>query len=107
MSSSRSAARCIFPAYRINEFSGRQYVFGRLMYYNRVLPLPDLLGSGVYVGASAEVGRISDRVDGLPSPGTVWSNSVFLGADSAIGPAYIGVGVGSGRWSLYLLLGAP
>ena len=94
-------------AYRINEFSGRQYTFGRLMYYNRTLPLPDLLGSGVYVGASAEVGRISDRVDRLPSPGTVWSSSVFLGADSALGPAYIGVGVGSGRWSLYLLLGAP
>ncbi len=77
------------------------------MYYNRTMPLPDLLGSGVYVGGSAEVGRISDRVDGLPSPGTVWSSSVFLGADSVLGPAYIGVGVGAGRWSLYLLLGAP
>jgi NTE family protein len=94
-------------AYRINEFSGRQYAFGRLMYYNRALPLPDLLGSGVYVGASAEVGRISNRVDELPTPGTVWSSSVFLGADTALGPAYLGVGVGSGRWSLYLLLGAP
>ena len=94
-------------AYRINEFSGRQYAFGRLMYYNRALPLPDLLGSGVYVGASAEVGRISNRVDELPTPGTVWSSSVFLGADTALGPAYLGVGIGSGRWSLYLLLGAP
>ncbi len=94
-------------AYRINEFSGRQYAFGRLMYYNRTLPLPDLLGSGVYIGASAEVGRISDRVNDLPTPGTVWSSSVFLGADTALGPAYVGVGVSSGRWSLYLLLGAP
>jgi NTE family protein len=94
-------------AYRINEFAGRQYAFGRLMYYNRTLPLPDLLGSGVYVGGSAEVGRISDRVDGLPQPGTVWSSSLFLGADTFLGPAYVGVGVGAGRWSLYLLLGAP
>ncbi len=94
-------------AYRINEFSGREFAFGRLMYYNRILPLPDLLGSGIYVGGSAEVGRISDRVDGLPSPGTVWSSSVFLGADTALGPAYVGVGVGAGRWSLYLLLGVP
>ncbi len=94
-------------AYRINEFSGRQFAFGRLMYYNRALPLPDLLGSGVYIGASAEVGRISDRVDGLPSPGRVWSSSVFLGADTALGPGYFGVGAGSGRWSLYLLLGLP
>jgi NTE family protein len=94
-------------AYRINEFAGRRYAFGRLMYYNRTLPLPDLLGSGIYVGGSAEVGRMSDRSDGLPSPGTVWSGSAFLGADTFLGPAYFGVGVGAGRWSLYLLLGAP
>ena len=94
-------------AYRINELAGRRYTFGRLMYYNRTLPLPDLLGSGIYVGGSAEVGRMSDRSDGLPSPGTVWSGSAFLGADTFLGPAYFGVGVGAGRWSLYLLLGAP
>ena len=56
------------------------------MYYNRIFPLPDLLGSGVYAGASAEVGRITDRFDGLPSPGTLWSGSVFLGADTFLGP---------------------
>lgn len=94
-------------AYRINEFAGRRFAFGRLMYYNRTLPLPDLLGSGIYVGASAEVGRMSDRSDALPSPGTVWSGSAYLGADTFLGPAYFGVGFGAGRWSLYLLLGAP
>jgi NTE family protein len=78
------------------------------MYYNRTLPLPDILGSGVYVGASAELGRIGDRVDGLPSPGTLWAGSLYLGADTFLGPFYFGVGLGtSGNWSLYLLLGAP
>ena len=33
-------------AYQLNEFVGRQYAFGRLMYYNRTIPLPDLLGTG-------------------------------------------------------------
>ena len=80
--------------YRINQFAGREY---------RVRP-PDVLqphaaaagppGSGVYVGGSAEVGRITDRFDGLPSPGTLWSGSVFLGADTFAGPAYLGVGFG-------------
>jgi NTE family protein len=94
--------------YRINQFSGRRFSFGRLMYYNQTLPLPDLLGSGVYVGASAEVGRITDRFDNLPSPGTLWSGSVFLGADTFLGPMFFGVGVGgSNNWSLYLLLGVP
>ena len=75
--------------YRVNEFSGREFAFGRLMYYNRIFPLPDLLGSGVYMGGSAEVGRIRDRFDNLPSPGTLWSGSAFLGADTFSGPAYL------------------
>ncbi len=83
--------------YRINQFAGRQYAFGRLMYYNRVFPLPDLLGSGVYAGASAEVGRMSDRFDSLPTPGTLWSGSLFLGADTFLGPAFVGVGAAPAR----------
>jgi NTE family protein len=95
-------------AYRINEFAGRKYWFSRLVYYNRTLPLPEILGSGIYVGGSAEVGRIADRIDGLASPGTLWSGSAFLGADTFLGPIYLGLGVGtSGNWSLYLFLGAP
>ena len=78
------------------------------MYYKRTLALPDILGSGIFAGASAEVGQIKDRFDGLPSAGTLWSGSVFLGADTFIGPAYFGVGFGAaGHWSLYMLLGAP
>jgi NTE family protein len=94
--------------YRVNQFAGREFEFGRLMYYNKIFPLPDLLGSGVYAGGSAEVGRMTDRFDGLPSGGTLWSGSVFLGADTAIGPGYLGFGFGkAGNWSLYMLLGAP
>jgi len=93
--------------YRLNQFAGRQFAYGRLMYYNRIFPIPDLLGSGVYAGASAEVARITNRFDNLPSPGTLWSGSLFLGADTFAGPAYLGVGVASGSWSIYMLLGAP
>ncbi len=94
--------------FRTGQFAGREYYFGRAMYYNRVLPLPDLLGSGLYVGATAELGRIKDRVDGLPSPDTLYSGSAFLGADTFMGPAYLGLGAGSGgNYSLYLLIGAP
>ena len=95
-------------AYRVNQFAGREYAFGRLMYYHRVFALPDILGSGVYLGGSAEVGRMTDRFDGLPSAGTLWSGSVFVGADTFAGPAYLGLGLGkAGQWGLYMLLGAP
>jgi NTE family protein len=94
--------------YRVNQFAGNQYAFGRLMYYKQAVHLPDILGSGVYFGGSAEVGRISERSSGLTDPGTLWSGSVFLGADTFLGPLYFGFGAGaSGHWSLYLLLGRP
>jgi NTE family protein len=94
--------------FRLNQFAGREYAFGRAMYYNRVFAMPDILGSGVYVGASAEVGRIRDRYDGLPTPGTLYSGSVFLGADTFVGPGYLGAGFGNdGNFSVFLLLGAP
>jgi NTE family protein len=94
--------------FRLNQFSGRDYAFGRLMYYNRIFPLPEILGKGVFAGASAEVGTIRNRADGLPSPGTLYSGSLFIGADTAAGPAYLGAGFGNnGAFSVYLLLGAP
>ena len=78
------------------------------MYYNRTIPLPDLLGSGIYTGATLEAGQVHGRVDGSPDGGTLWSASIFLGADTFAGPAYFGVGFGEGgRVTAYLIIGAP
>ena len=94
--------------YRIDQFAGRRFGFSRLMYYNRAIPLPDILGSGVFVGGSIEAGKMQGRADGLPSAGTIWSGSVFLAASTFAGPAYFGFGFGeAGNYSFYLLLGAP
>jgi len=94
--------------YRVNQFAGNRYAFGRLMYYKQAHHLPDIIGSGVYFGGSAEIGRVSERTGSLSDPGTLWSGSVFLGADTFLGPLYFGLGSGgSGHWSLYLLLGRP
>ena len=95
--------------FRLNQFSGHEFAFARAMYYRRIFPLPDLLGSGVYAGASAEVGNIRARSDSLlPSSGTLYSGSVFLGANTFAGPAFFGAGLGTGNaFSLYLLLGVP
>ena len=95
-------------AYRIDEFAGRRMSFARLLYYNRTLELPGFLGAGVFLGASLEAGQMKQRFDGFASPGTIFSGSVFLAADSFLGPGFLGLGAGEdGRWSLFLLLGAP
>jgi NTE family protein len=99
--------------YRIGQFAGQNMAFGSLVYYNQVLRLPSLLGSGVYAGASAEVGRVTglNTVSGA-STGTLWSGSVFVGAETFLGPAYFGYGYGwggnvSSSGTLYLLVGSP
>jgi NTE family protein len=94
--------------YHIDEFSGRRMAFGRVIYYNHAVKLPAILGSGLYVGGSLEVGRISGDLVGTTTQGTLWSGSAFLAADSFLGPGYLGLGFGEGgRMSLYLLLGIP
>lgn len=95
--------------FRINQFSGHEFAFARAMYYRRIFALPDLLGAGVFAGASAEAGTIRNRVPALDTPlGAIWSGSLFLGAQTFAGPGYLGVGFGNGgAFSVYLLLGAP
>jgi NTE family protein len=95
--------------YHIGEFAGSRMGFGRLMYYNRTFPLPDILGSGLYVGGSLEVGRVEGASIANPeAQGTKKSGSIFLGADSFLGPGFLGLGFAPGnRWTVYLLLGAP
>jgi NTE family protein len=92
--------------YRIGQFSGERFALGVLRFYDRALRLPTLLGSGTYIGASAEVGRV-DRVFLGPATGTLWSGSLYVAAETFLGPAFLGVGFGGGHRSLYLLLGVP
>ncbi len=95
--------------YQINRFAGTDFYFGRLQYYNRLLRLPSIIGSGVYLGASAEIGRMYGvYTQGGTATGTLYSGSVYLGSETFLGPVYIGIGYGGGNnISAYLLLGAP
>jgi NTE family protein len=94
--------------YPINRFSGTDYYLGTLQYYNRLLRLPSIIGSGLYVGASAEIGRMYGVYTQLgAATGTLYSGSVYLGSETFLGPVYLGLGYGGGsNFSLYLLLGA-
>jgi NTE family protein len=95
--------------YRINQFSGDTMAYGMLRYYHQILRLPSLLGSGVYVGISAEAGRMDGLyTEGGASSGNLYSGSVFVGAETFLGPAYLGIGTGGGgNTSAYFLLGVP
>ena len=95
-------------AYAINQFSGQQALFGSLRYLNQVKRLPSPLGSGVYAGASLEAGRVNKPDTGTDTTGNLESGSIFLGADTFLGPAWLGAGFAPGGIrSLFLLVGVP
>ena len=94
--------------YADDELRGNQVAFGALAYYRR---LPDLTPSwarAVYLGGSLEVGSLQDTDPGYTQPGTRFGGSLFLGIDTLIGPACLGLGVaGDGSGTGYLMIGFP
>lgn len=92
--------------YQPGELLGHKMAFARGMVSWRVASLPSALGSGLYVGASAEMGRMWST---LPLGRTTrWlpAGSVFMGADTLLGPVFMGVGHGkNGQLTGYFNLG--
>jgi NTE family protein len=92
--------------YAINQFSGEQYAFGSVRYLHQLTRLPSPLGSGAYFGVSAEGGRVDKLYDGRDTTGNLWSSSGFIGANTFLGPAWLGVGFApGGNKSLFILIG--
>jgi len=92
--------------YATGQLLGEKLVFGRAMYYHRILR--GTLFEGAYSGFSLEAGKVSDPlVPGNPD-GLLKSASIFIAADSPIGPAYLGYGrTSDGYDNFYFYLGAP
>jgi len=89
--------------YAINQLSGQQAAFASLRYFQQITRIIDY---GAYAGVSLEGGRVNQLYDGRATTGNLWSSSAFIGAHTLIGPAWLGVGFGSGgNKALYLLIG--
>ena len=94
--------------YANEQFRGNQVAFGSLIYYRLITALPPPLGRGVYFGASLELGQLEDTNPLLSEPATRFGSSVFLGADTWLGPAYLGLGLGgNGDTTGYIIFGRP
>jgi NTE family protein len=92
--------------YASGQLLGGELLFGRVVYYHRVMR--GTLLEGMYAGVSLEVGRVDDPlVAGNPS-GTLKSGSLFFAADSPLGPAYLGYGRSTdGTANFYFFIGRP
>lgn len=97
---------------RTNQISGNYMAFGRLVGYYQVATLP-IVGRAVYVGGSLEAGNAwacsqpTETCSNAVSAVNVYTaGSVFLAADTWLGPFYIAYGLASGgQRSFYLYLG--
>jgi len=66
------------------------------------------LGRGIYAGASLEVGTLRDTDEFFTEEKTQFGSSLFLGADTWLGPAFLGLGfTEEGEGTAYFILGRP
>jgi NTE family protein len=80
--------------------------FARVVAYQRLVHMNSLLGTGIYAGASIETGQAWNT--GLTISDLRLAGSVFLSADTSLGPLYVAFGLADGGFhSFYLSLGLP
>jgi NTE family protein len=87
--------------------SGEAALLGRVVYYNRLRQFgPAFLDVPLYLGTSLEYGDVFEDTDDVALNDMLFGGSVFLGADTFMGPAYVGYGyTEGGEHSIYLLVG--
>jgi NTE family protein len=94
--------------YATGQLLGQEITFGRMLYYHRVMH--GSLFEGAYVGVSLETGKVGMQPIPASDERKDWlhSASIFVGADSPLGPAYLGYGRSSeGNHNIYFYLGRP
>ncbi|MFO1415207.1 MAG: patatin-like phospholipase family protein [Burkholderiales bacterium] len=89
---------------RTDQIQDNYVGFGRLVYYHQLGNMP-LLGRGIYVGGSLEAGNVWSTRDRMFTD-LYKAGSVFVAADTWLGPFYFAWGHASnGQSSFYIYLG--
>jgi NTE family protein len=93
--------------YEVDQLSGNQVVLGRLTGYMRLNKQP-VLTRGFFAGATLELGNAWARRSTVHWHELRSGYSVFLGADTGLGPFYLGLTwAPQGATGVYLQLGRP
>jgi NTE family protein len=98
--------------YDRGRFRALDVAFGSLGYRHVINPPLGLQLGGIldrmYAGASLEAGRIRQSVDPLTADGSYYSGSLYVGADTLIGPMFLAFGQGGGNnRAVWLAIGRP
>ena len=95
--------------YRPDELSGETFALGQLIYRYRLSEgSAQTLGSKIYVGGSFEAGQVWATRKDFEISDLRYGASVYVGADTALGPMFLAVGrADDGRQAVYLFIGRP
>lgn len=84
-------------AFAPGQLSGNHGGSVGMIYYRKVSGGPGYLTqTPIYVGANFETGNVWNDASDISLSDLKWSTSLFVGADTLIGPIYLGGGIGSG-----------
>jgi NTE family protein len=93
--------------YRDGQLLGNYVAFSRLTWYWR-LPYSPLAARGLFLGATAEAGNAWATKSAVREGGVRTGMSVFVGADTGLGPLYLGLThAPRGETGVALFLGRP
>ena len=94
-------------AYQQGQLSGNHIGTLGLIYYRRITGGTRFLTqTPIYIGGSIETGGAWDTKDDISTDGLHYSSSLFFGADTFMGPIYLGFGIGDeGNKSAFLFVG--
>ncbi|MFN4183860.1 MAG: patatin-like phospholipase family protein [Hyphomonas sp.] len=93
--------------YRLDELSGENYFAGRLIYRRSLRNTEEaLFDVPLFVGGSLEAGEVWSEPDDFALDEMRFGGSVYVGANTALGPIYLAFGRSEGgRQSAYLVIG--
>jgi NTE family protein len=95
-----------FSGYQLGQLQGREFAFGAVNFRRRVVDLNETLGTAVYAGVSLEAGNVYQRTFEPTPPGVLLGGALYLGANTKLGPIYLGYGYSEGGHSaFYFYLG--
>ncbi len=93
--------------YKPGQIEGNYLLFGRLTYYQRLEYVP-VFTRGFFVGSTLEAGNAWDRRGSVSLSDLRSGMSLFLGADTGLGPLYFGITYAPrGAAGVSLFIGRP